>query len=192
VDLDAAAVRASVDDPARFALVFEQHHRAVWAYVARLAGADVADEVAGEVFARALARRARFDPQRGPVRAWLYGIATNVLRARHRSERRARAAFARAAGLQAASSDPAGLTDDAAELAWVSRRVRAAMAELDRDHREVLVLFAWEQCSYAEIAAALDIPVGTVRSRLARARAQVKRAVEADAEALPGRDEEVV
>ena len=90
VDVDAAAVRASVEHPECFSVVFERHHRVVWTYLARLAGPDVADEIAGDVFVTAFERRARFDPARGEVRSWLYGIASNKLRTRFRSDRRAR------------------------------------------------------------------------------------------------------
>jgi RNA polymerase sigma factor (sigma-70 family) len=173
VESDALAVRASITEPERFSVIFERHHRVVWTYLARLAGPDVADEIAGDVFTIAFARRHDFDPDRGQVRSWLYGIASNLLRTRFRSERRARLAFARAATATAAA-EPTALIDDAAELAATVLRVRTAMSRLDRDQRELLVLYAWEELSYAEIADVLGIPIGTVRSRLARTRRRLR------------------
>jgi RNA polymerase sigma factor (sigma-70 family) len=171
---DTRAVLASLDDPDQFSVIFERHHRVVWTYIARVAGRDVADDLAGEVFTTAFRFRERFDPERGEVSSWLYGIATNLVRMQLRSDGRARRAFVRAAADQGSAADPTGLVDDAAELAALARRIRGAMSRLERADRELFILFAWEQLSYAEISDGLQIPVGTVRSRLSRARARLR------------------
>lgn len=176
---DSEIVRASLGDPARFGELFDRHHRVVWTFLARLAGGETADELAADVFVVAFERRRTFDPDRGEVRSWLYGIALNLLRNRQRSEGRARRAFQRAAGLRDEADDEAAVVDDAVDLADRGRRVRQALAHLDRDHREVLALYAWEELSYDEIAAALAVPVGTVRSRLSRARDNLRRLLDA-------------
>lgn len=186
VDVDAAAVRASVEDPERFSLIFDRHHRVVWTYLARLAGPDVADEIAGDVFVAAFERRARFDPTRGEVRSWLYGIATNKLHTRFRSDRRARRAFARAAE-SAIAPDPTVLVDEAADLADTARRVLSAIARLDRNDRELIVLYAWDELSYSQIADILDVPIGTVRSRLSRARRRLRELLAGSGEVLSER-----
>lgn len=183
VESDSVVARASLEDPERFSVIFERHHRVVWTYLARVAGPDVADEIAGDVFVTAFARRDRFDPDRGEVRSWLYGIAANLVRTRFRSERRARRAFARAA-TRGVEVDPMRLVDDAAELADTSRRVRMAIARLSSEDRELFVLYAWEQLSYAQIAEALDVPIGTVRSRLSRARGRLRELVVDNGEVL--------
>lgn len=185
---DAAAVIASTTAPERFGAVFDRHHRQVWNYIARLAGREAADELAGEVFTAAFAQRDQFDPDRGHVRPWLLGIATNLVRSRLGSESRARHAYSRAGAAEAAEVDPTLLVDDAAALAWNIGRVRAAIAQLDADQRVLLALYAWEELSYAEIAEALDIPIGTVRSRLARTRARLRELVAP----LPAPDPEAV
>lgn len=181
---DAADVRASLDDPERFAAIFERHHRVVWRYLARLGGRELADELAGDVFVTAFARRATFDPDLGAVRSWLYGIATNLWRTRARSDARGAAALRRAQ--QAASAAPG---DQEAVPATVDaeqtyRHVLDAMALLGDADRAVLVLYAWEELSYGEIAMALGVPVGTVRSRLARARQRLRELTEPDGELM--------
>jgi RNA polymerase sigma-70 factor (ECF subfamily) len=179
VDDDAVVVRASLDNPAHFGVLFDRHHRTIWAFLARVAGPETADELAADVFLTAFERRHRYDPDRGQVRSWLYGIASNVLRSRQRSEGRARRAFLQAANIRAVATDQFVTVDEADELARRSQRVRAAMADLNRDQRELLALYAWEKLSYQDIADALDLPIGTVRSRLSRARARLRELLDA-------------
>ncbi len=76
-DLDAAVMRASCDDPDRFEAIFSRYHRVIWTYIGRSAGRDLADDLTGDVFTTAFARRAAYDPARGEVLSWLYGIASN-------------------------------------------------------------------------------------------------------------------
>jgi len=175
VDSDATAMRASVDDPDRFEAIFDRNYRVVWTYLARLAGPNIADEVSGEVFLAAFAQRSHFDAERGEVRSWLYGIASNMLRTRLRSEGRARRAFVRAAVVAVTEEpDPTNLVDDADQIASEMEVLRGALQKLRRDDRELLVLFAWEERSYAQIAETLAIPIGTVCSRMSRARGRLR------------------
>src|SRR5687768_3169388 len=74
VDDDAAVVHAALEDPACFGAIFDRHHARIWRYIARMAGRSRADELAGDVFLIAFARRSTYDPMRAPVVAWLYGI----------------------------------------------------------------------------------------------------------------------
>jgi RNA polymerase sigma-70 factor, ECF subfamily len=159
-DDDAATIARSLDDPAAFERVFERHLAAVHAFVERRVGRDLAEEVTAETFARAFAARRRYDQAHRNARPWLLGIASNLLRRHWRTERRRLAAYARSlrAERPAEQGDRSGV-------------VVAAVARLPRRQREVLLLHAWADLGYAEIAAALGVPVGTVRSRLARARA---------------------
>src|SRR5690242_14500641 len=91
------AVVASVEHPHRFEAVFDRYHRVIHEYLARAAGPDRADEWAGDVFVAAFSARVRYDPARGSVRAWLFGIAANVRHTRGRSDQRGRRASARVA-----------------------------------------------------------------------------------------------
>jgi RNA polymerase sigma factor (sigma-70 family) len=148
----------SLDDPAAFGAIFDRHYPAVHAFAQRRVGYELAEEVASETFARAFAQRRRYDGRPDPL-PWLLGIATNLMRRHWRSERRRLDAYARVAFQQATHVDPA-----AAESAI------KAVARLPRRQREVVLLHVWADLSYEQIARALDIPVGTVRSRLNRAR----------------------
>ena len=173
---DADIVLGSVTEPERFEVIFERHHGRIWRYLARMGGRECADELAGDVFVAAFAGRSRYDPELGTVQAWLYGIATNRFRSRGRTNARALRAAVRLAGQQpnvtAESPTDAVVGAMASEATLV--RVQAAMQRLAPSDREIIVLFAWEQLSYEEIAAALGIELGTVRSRLSRARRRLR------------------
>lgn len=174
-DSDTALMLAACGDaPARFGQVFERHHGAVWAYLARLCGPEAADELAGEVFVAAFARRHRYDPAKGELRPWLFGIATNLARGRARSAGRAGRALQRLRWRAPVDVPVLELVDDAAELGHRAQQLRWAIARLRPEERELLVLYAWEELDYAGIARALGIPVGTVRSRISRLRARLR------------------
>jgi len=159
-----------------FADVFDAHFDAVHAYLRRRVG-EVAEDLAAETFTRALAAYGAFDPARGDVRAWLFGIATNVVHAHRRSEARRLRAYVREA---ARAAPPAGDGDAAARVDAAADAGRAvvAIARLPRADRDVLLLVAWAELTYEEVAGALGVPVGTVRSRLHRARAAVRKHLE--------------
>jgi RNA polymerase sigma-70 factor (ECF subfamily) len=169
-------VTTAVAPTTPFADVFDAHFDAVHGYLRRRVG-DVAEDLAAETFARALAGYASFDPARGAVRAWLLGIATNLIHDHRRSEARRLRAYVREAGRiapPAADADAAARLDAAADAG----RAVVAIARLARADRDVLLLVAWGELSYEEVAAALGVPVGTVRSRLHRARAAVRKHLE--------------
>ena len=165
-DLD--ALRRSLAEPAAFDALFLRHHVAIRRYLhARIGEAALAEDLAAETFVRAFAARARFDDRGHGVRAWLFTIATNLLRDELRAQERRK----RSSGLvpgSASAAAPALPTDPA--LAALLRR-------LPREQLEVLLLHAWADLGYEEIAAVLEIRVGTVRSRLHRARARLQRAL---------------
>jgi RNA polymerase sigma factor (sigma-70 family) len=169
---DAQAIGASIADPDVFAVLFDRHFDAIHGYAQRRVGRDVADEIAAETFTRAFDRRRRYDTMRPDARPWLLGIAANLLRRHWRTERRRLDAYARSAQReQAELLDPLG-----AELA-------AALKAMPRREREPLLLFAWADLTYAEIAVALGLPLGTVRSRISRGRARL-RGPDVDAQPL--------
>jgi RNA polymerase sigma factor (sigma-70 family) len=161
---DSAAIRRSLSEPRAFASVFDRHFDAVHGYIQRRVGRDLADDLAAETFARAFDRRRRYDLRYPDARAWLLGIATNVMRRHWRTERRRLEALSRAAAQPAA--------EDAGEA--VRAELLTALRLLSRRDREAVLLFAWADLSYEEMAVALEVPVGTVRSRLARARRHLR------------------
>ena len=181
---DAASISASLDSPTAFAAVFERHHPAVHRYLARRLGIDLADELAAEAFAVAFAKRRRYDAAFEDARPWLFGIATRLAHRHWRREERELRAYART-GL-----DPAAPPDDEraaarADSAVAGPALAAALASLTRDERDVLLLHAWEELGYPEIAAALSISLGTVKSRLHRARQRVRQSLAAAGELDP-------
>ena len=163
----------SLTEPEAFAPLFDRHAAAVHRYLGRRVG-ELADDLLSETFLIAFRRRAAYRPDRVEVRPWLMGIATNLVHGHVRTEERRYRALARAAAEPAqADLDTAALTDRVAAEA-LRGPLAAALAALKPRDRDVLLLFAWEQLSYEEIAAVLDIPLGTVRSRLNRARRQTR------------------
>jgi RNA polymerase sigma factor (sigma-70 family) len=177
-DDDADAVAASLTRPDCFGVLFNRYHGAIWAFLARAAGHDAADELAGDVFVAAFTNRHRYDPSCGTVRAWLYGIAMNLQRTRWRSDARQARALERVAGGLVGAVTPIDTADEMLDGRHQLDQVRHAMACLPERHREVLTLFVWERLSYEEIASALGVEVGTVRSRLARARSELRSLVD--------------
>jgi RNA polymerase sigma-70 factor (ECF subfamily) len=173
---DAAVIGASRAEPDRFASLFDRHAPYIHRYLARRVGRQAADDLVAETFLVAFRKRTGYDPSFPDARPWLYGIATNLI-VQHRREEARQLKLHQAAG-------PALVQDDHAERAALdvtAQAVRAQLAEalarLARPDRDVLLLIAWEQLSYDEVARALDIPVGTVRSRLHRARTKIREAL---------------
>ncbi|WP_267424363.1 MULTISPECIES: RNA polymerase sigma factor [unclassified Curtobacterium] len=158
------------DGPAELGALFDQHGRRILLYLARRTDLQTAEDVLGETFVIALTRWDARDPDRGDPLPWLFGIATNLLRRHWRSEARARRALARAAEPDLVEDDPSDRVDR-------ERAVRAVVRELDRMRpavRDTVLLHAWAELTYEQIAAATGVPVGTVRSRLNRARAALR------------------
>jgi len=171
---DEELLLASRADGDRFGEMFDRHFTTIYRYLHRRVGSDLADELAAETFVRAFQHRDSYDPHRAPVRAWLFGIATNLVRRHHRSEHRRLAAYARTPFDRFQDEGTAAIDTrvSADALSATLGRSLAAMRSQDRD---VLLLIAWADLTYAEVAAALGTPIGTVRSRLARARQHIRR-----------------
>ncbi|GAA2273450.1 sigma-70 family RNA polymerase sigma factor [Kitasatospora cystarginea] len=183
--------RVRAGDPNVFAELFDLYARTVYNHAFRLtADWSVAEDVMSATFMEAWRLRGKVAPEGGSLRPWLLGIATNLARNHCRSNRRYRAA---AAALAAAGPSIAQVPDHAEEVAGQvddRRRIAAAltaMSSLRRTEREVLVLCLWEGLEYADAAEALGIPLGTVRSRLSRARTKLRKL--ADAELVADRRE---
>jgi RNA polymerase sigma factor (sigma-70 family) len=169
---DGELIAASQHDPFEFGAIFERHHVAVFSYIDRRLGRGAAEDVVAETFAEAFRTRARYDSGVADCRPWLFGIATNLLRRHWRNERRQLRAYARTG--QDPANDPIDRAEERADAQGAGHLLAAALARLSRDQRDVLMLHVFADLSDAEIAAALTIPVGTVRSRLSRARARLR------------------
>ena len=162
------AVIRSRSDLSPIEPLFRAHFDAIYRYAACRVGRDTAVDVAAETFAQALRSVARFDPDRD-ARAWLFGVASNVLRHYRRAERRRLRAYARAAEIDTRAEEGDSVGDGG--------RLIGALARLEPRDRDTILLFAWAELSYEEIAKALDIPIGTVRSRIHRARRTLQLAL---------------
>ena len=174
ISTDAHILAACRDDPDRFRELFERHYPATFVFLRRRVGPELAEDLAIETFAVAFRRRESYDERQHSARPWLFGIATNLVRRHHRSEHRRLAAYART---------PVDLFQDE-ETAAIDTRVSAdalsstlgrSLTTMRGQDRDVLLLIAWADLTYAEVAAALGTPIGTVRSRLARARQHIRR-----------------
>jgi RNA polymerase sigma-70 factor (ECF subfamily) len=172
---DSEAISASLVAPLRFAAIFDRHFWAIHDYLRRRLDRQLADELASQTFLIAFDRRGSFDPGSTSSRPWLFGIATNLVREHRRSELRELRAMARLA------PDPAMLIDGV-ESRIDAERMRgvlaAALAELPQEEADVLALLVWAELDQPEIAGALSIPLGTVKSRLSRARGRLQAALE--------------
>ena len=173
---DAALIELSGSQPEAFAGIFDRHATEIHRFAARRLGDTVAEDVVGEVFLTAFRRRDSYDGEYRDARPWLYGIATNVISRHRHAEARSYRALART------GADPVAASADEDVLARVAasahrRALAAGLARLHSADRDTLLLVVWGGLSYAETAHALRIPVGTVRSRLHRARARVRAAL---------------
>ncbi|WP_286329628.1 RNA polymerase sigma factor [Agromyces marinus] len=156
-------------------MLFDRHAKAVYRYVAQRLGDQVADDVMSETFLVAFERRSSFDLEVGDARPWLLGIATRLMRKHARVEAVAWKGMSAdlAARIAPDFIEQVGSRIDAERL---TRRLGNALRRLSEADRDTLLLYAWGDLNYASIAAAMRVPVGTVRSRLNRARRQLRRA----------------
>ncbi|MEJ3744259.1 RNA polymerase sigma factor [Actinomycetes bacterium KLBMP 9797] len=169
--------RVHAGDPDGFRELFDEHVRSVYNHAFRLTGNwSTAEDVVSLTFLEAWRLRDRVDVDGGSLRPWLLGIATNVARNVRRAARRHDDALAR---LPKADVVP-DLAEEVTDRADDRERVAAALtalAALRKPDREVLALCVWSGLDYAEAAEALGVPVGTVRSRLSRARTKLAKLV---------------
>lgn len=170
--------RISQGDHGAFGELFDAYARSVYNHAFRLTGNWAqAEDVVSLTFLDAWRLRQKVNEEGGSLRPWLLGIATNVTRNTRRAARRHATAVARLPRGEVErdfADEIAGRLDDSAQLALV----RTALAGLRRADREVLALCVWAGLDYAAAAEALGVPVGTVRSRLSRARTKLAKHME--------------
>jgi|SRR5579871_1004646 len=165
---DAALIEESLTEATAFAAVFDRHYTVIYRFLRARVGVEHAEDLASEVFSVAFRRRAAYDLSRADSRPWLYGIAINLLRQHRRLEARRLAALARAAG-------PA--SEDRRMGEGLDPILAAALAGLSLEERSLILLFAWAELSYEQLAETLALPLGTVRSRLNRTRAKLRESL---------------
>jgi RNA polymerase sigma factor (sigma-70 family) len=164
---DEQVVARSLGEPEAFGVLFDRHGDDVFRFLASQMSPEAAEDATSEVFVGAFRARGTYRGQ-APPRAWLFGIAANVARRQWRSRRRFEMAVDR---LQALASYNGRLGDDPLHRREeLSQTVREALESLPHNQRDALVLRAWGGLTYEEIAIVLGVRVGTVRSRINRAR----------------------
>lgn len=164
--------RAQAGDADAFRQLFQRHSTLIYNYCfRRIANWATAEELVSVVFLEAWRRRASVRPELG--RAWLFGIANNVVRNRRRAHSRHRAALDRLE-LPELEPDFAGEADARLDDERFAKQLIADLERLPRRAQEVLLLCDGFDLSYEEAAFALQIPIGTVRSRLFRARQRMR------------------
>ena len=161
--------------------LFDRHADRIYTYCfRRTASWAVAQDATSTVFLEAWRSRERAAAYDGAALPWLYGIATNVCRNLTRSQRRHAAALGRLPR-PPHGPDHADEVGERVDAERIMARIAAVMADLPERDREVIALVVWSGLSYEEAAVALGCPVGTVRSRLSRARGRLATAIEEDA-----------
>ena len=171
---DAEVIQLSRHEPEQFTLLFRRHAPHIQRYVTRRLGPDAADDIVAETFLLAFRQRDRYDQSRADARPWLYGIATHLIGRHRRSEVRLYRALART-GADPVVEPFTDRVDDRVSASKAASLLAKALGGLSAENRDTLLLMAWGGLSYDEIATALGVPVGTVRSRLSRARSRLRR-----------------
>lgn len=171
---DACVIARSLRDPEAFSVLFSRYGPRIQRYVTRRIGPDAAEDVVAETFLLAFRQRGRYDLAHANALPWLYGIATNLTGRYRRDEIRFYSAVARA-GADPVTEPFTDRVDAAVTAGAAHRALAAALAALPARYRDTLLLVAWGDLSYEEAALALGVPVGTVRSRMHRARARLRR-----------------
>lgn len=162
------------DGGAALTRLYDAHARDLHRYLARRLDVSTADDLVAQTYLVAWEQRHRYEPARAPARAWLYGIATNLLRRHARTEASTLRAMARDAA-RPAPVDPVDSTAVARADADASTRLLAdGLSALRAEERDALLLVAWAGLKPVEVAEALDVDATTIRTRLHRARTSLR------------------
>lgn len=172
---DADIIRRSCESPQAFTELYDKYARMIHRYAARRAGESAAEDVMSDTFLVAFERRDSFDQARDDARPWLFGIATNLLRKHHRAEAKNLKVLAKSSGRDS-YADSTDRIAEQLDAAVAASAMAGALRALSAADRECILLFAWAELSYEGIAEATKVPIGTVRSRLNRARRILKDA----------------
>lgn len=168
---DAELVAASLRDPEAFTDLFERHWDSLHRFCLNRAGAG-GEDIAAETFRVAFDRRRRYDARYTDARPWLFGIATNLLRDHFRGARRERSKLERSGAVHSVAEQDPG--PEGLERQMLGPQLAAALQGIPTADRDALLLLAWADLDYEQISQALEIPLGTVRSRIHRARQRLR------------------
>ncbi|WP_442929625.1 RNA polymerase sigma factor [Micromonospora sp. WMMC250] len=171
---DAEVIKESLAEPDRFGLLYERHARVLHGYAYRRLGREAAEDVVAETFMKAFRARRTYDLGHSDARPWFFAIAIREIARHHRVEQARYRALLRSTE-DRGEGDLADRVADAASAHLWRRPLVAALAKLSRRERDVLLMVAWADLTYEEAARALGIPLGTVRSRLHRARHKIRK-----------------
>ncbi|MBB5083570.1 RNA polymerase sigma factor [Nonomuraea endophytica] len=167
-------IARSRHEPERFAILFTRHAPALKRYVVRRLGLAAAEDIVAETFVVAFQQRGTYDLTRTDARPWLYGIATNLMGRHRRHEISLYRALSRT-GVDPVTEPFTDQVERRVAADGVRDHLAAALAGLPGGHRDALLLVTWAELTYEQAALALDVPVGTVRSRVNRARSKLRR-----------------
>ncbi len=173
---DSEIIARSIEHAPAFGELFDRHARQLGRYLARRVGPASAEDLLSETFLVAFRRRSSFDTSWESAGPWLFGIASNLVRKQRGTEARRFRALDAWAGLGRVDAD--SLEDALAreDARTTIRALSPRIAALSQRDRDTLLLYAWGELSYEEVAIALDVPIGTVRSRLNRVRRRLTAA----------------
>jgi RNA polymerase sigma-70 factor (ECF subfamily) len=178
---DATIVRRSHAQPEYFGVLVRRHAGPVGRYLARRIGPQDAEDVLANTFLEAFRQRGRYDTERPDARPWLYGIATRQLSRYRRTELRQLRVLERT-GTDPVVASFSDRSDERVVAVQAARELAEVLRRLPAGQRDALLLVAWADLTYEEVAASLGVPVGTVRSRINRARRALRKGVgDADA-----------
>jgi len=172
---------AFVGDPDEVREMYERHAGDLFSYLVRRVGRQPAEDLLAETFKAAIESSSTFDPALGSKRAWLFGIATNLVRRHWQCEQRRLMSLQHVGQQWAVGGNPLlDLEDGVAariDAEGEASRLLLAVCDLDADDRDLLVLSGWEHMTSREIGQVLGVAPGTVRTRLHRIREQLRRSV---------------
>jgi RNA polymerase sigma factor (sigma-70 family) len=176
---DADLIARSQAEPGLFTAVFDRHSGEILRYVYARLGPDMAEDVTAETFLAAFRCRGRYDGAWSDARPWLFGIAMRQI-SRHRRVEARRLRLLLSAPPDGPAEDHSDRSAERVTAQRLGPRLAAAVAGLPRQDRELLLLFAWAELSYAEAATALGTTTSAVKARLHRIRVRLRQELGGD------------
>ncbi|TDC58938.1 RNA polymerase sigma factor [Actinomadura sp. GC306] len=175
---DAELVARFRRDADAFTAVYDRYFLDVYRYAVGRLDVQTGEDIAAETFCVAFAQRDRFDPERGGLRPWLFGIATKLMARHRRKEARHYKALMRSGASAGFVEGHEGLVVTSVAAQRLQPQLLKALTKLNPGERDVVLLIAVGQLSHEEVAQTLGIADGTVRSRLSRARKKFQQLID--------------